>query len=117
MSGEFIPKNLKPLYELFPDINEIEIVVKILNSGGNEVSGKIYSKTHFPENGVPCGHSICKNGGLSNIDIHSAISKIYRNRELDSCDTIECKGGRYRGKQKYNSCGWLFKLLLKAKYK
>jgi hypothetical protein len=34
MSSEFIPKKLQPFSELFPDINEIEMVVKILNSGG-----------------------------------------------------------------------------------
>lgn len=117
MSGEFIPKKLQLFSELFPDIHEIEIVVKILNSGGNEVSESLYSNTHFPVNGVPCGHIICKNGGLRATDINSAISKIYRNKEPNSCDTIECKGGRYRGKKKYDSCGWLFKLLLKAKYK
>ena len=101
MSSEFIPKKLQPFSELFPDINEIEIVVKILNSGGNEVGEKLYSNTYSPVNGVPCGHSICKNGGLSAIDIHSVISKIYKNKELDSCDIIECKGGRYRRVVRY----------------
>ena len=117
MSGEFIPKEKRPFSEIYPDIDEIEIVVKILNSGGNEVGEKLYSNANLPANDVPCGHSICKNGGLSATDIYSAISEIYRKKEKNFSKIIECRGGRYRNKQKYDSCGWLFKLLLNAKYK
>ena len=117
MSDYLFPRERRPFTEVYPDIEDLEIVVKLLNSGGNEVDEKVYSNTHFPVNGVNCGHVICKNGGLSSSTIVSAISKIYKNKESEYSEYIFCTGGRYRGRTRYDSCGWAFKLFLKAKYK
>ena len=117
MSNKLFPTELRPFTDVYPDIEELEIIVKILNSGGNEVDEEVCSNTHFPAHGVNCGNPICKNGGLSVNTIVSAIHKIYKNKDSEYSDFIVCTGGRYRGAKRYNSCGWAFKLLLKAKYK
>ena len=117
MSNKLFPTEPRSFTDVYPDIEELEIVVKILNSGGNEVDEEVYSNTHFPAQGVNCGHQICKNGGLSVNTIVSAISKIYKNKDSEYSDFIFCTGGRYSGAKRYDSCGWAFRLLLKAKYK
>ena len=117
MSDYLFPREQRPFIDVYPDIEELKIVVKILNSGGNEVDEKVYSNTNFPTHGVNCGHSICRNGGLNGLTIVSAISKIYKNKASEYSEFIFCNGGRYSGSKRYDSCGWAFELLLKAKYK
>ena len=118
MSNQLFSAEQKSFTDVYPDIEELEIVVKILDSGFNEIAEEVYSNTHFPAHGVNCGHRICKNGGLNVSSIVSAISKIHRDKDLEySPDIIVCNGGRYSGAKRYSSCGWAFKLLLKAKYK
>ena len=117
MSETFFPVEPQPFTDAYPDFEQLEIAIKILDSGGKEIKEELYSDSLLPKHDVKCGHLKCWGGGLSLKTIGSAISTLYKYKDPEFSDYIFCKGGRYRGSKRYGPCGWAFKLLLKARYK
>lgn len=117
MSDKNHPPELRSFTETYPDIAQLEIAVKLIDSGGKETKEKIFTDSNLPMQDISCGHPKCWGGGLGLDTLVSAISALYEDQSLESTDYIFCKGGRYSGSKRYGPCGWAFKLLLTVRYK
>ena len=117
MSDYLMPRGHASFQDVFPDINDIRIKVIVKRGGGQEVGSKTYTKESFPVNGVKCENPSCKNGGLSDTKIPLLIKQMVTKKQTDLEDQAFCKGGLYRGQNRYNECSWSFDIKLSIQYK
>ncbi len=116
MNDYLFPKKRISFEELFPQIKDIKIEIIVLRGGGREVKSINYSKENFPGSGIKCYNPSCENGGLSERAIPSLIKGMVSTNNRELKEHKFCNGGLYRGRNRYNDCGWSFDIKISIRY-
>jgi len=110
MADYLFPRDRRSFQDTFPELENIIIDIEYLRSGGQTEKNVNFTKETFPGHGVSCINPVCKNGGLSEFTLPRLIKKLIATSDSEITAHEFCRGGLYRGKTRYNACGWSYKI-------
>lgn len=117
MNEKLIPDQKVSFDEVFPSLENVNIEVTCLNSSGHKDQSITFSKDNFPTSGISCTNPICRHGGLPQTTIPVLIKSMISNSKTEIEEHRFCNGGRFRGKTRYDDCGYSFKIKIKLQLK
>jgi hypothetical protein len=93
----------------FPQIEDITGTIKInLSSGGPNVDVSPFTLADLPTNFVECESAVCKDGGISQVDLlRELLTRMVRDSKIDDSLSEWCPGYQEMGEKQTRRCNVL----------